>query len=90
MNQRLIEGLKTVMFGLVVCGALLYMLFFATAGSIQVAVLLGTIAMLLWFGTAHPARLVKADGRPHWRLFMLATIGLALLVSAMVALSTGR
>ena len=89
MNQRLVEGLMTVFFGLAVCGGLLYMFFFGTAGSIQVVVLLGTIAMLLWFGTAHPARLVDANGRPHWRLFLLAVVGLALLVSAMVALSSG-
>jgi peptidoglycan/LPS O-acetylase OafA/YrhL len=89
VNERLIEGLKTVLFGLAVCGGLLYMFFFATAGSIQVAVLLGTIAMLLWFGTAHPARLVDANGKPQWRLFMLAIVGLALLLSAMVALSSG-
>jgi hypothetical protein len=81
--------MKAVFFGLAVCGALLYMFFFATAGSIQVVVLLGTVAMLLWFGTAHPARLVDAAGRPHWRLFMLALVGLSLLVSAMVALSSG-
>lgn len=89
MSPRLVEGLKTSFFGLAVCAGLLYMFFFASAGSVQVVVLLGTIAMLLWFGTASPARLVDTNRRPHWRLFLLAGLGLTLLVSAMLALSSG-
>jgi hypothetical protein len=89
VNPRLAEGLKTILFGLTVCAGLLYMFFFATAESVQVVVLLGTTAMLLWFGTASPARLVDTNRRPHWRLFLLAGLGLALLVSAMLALSSG-
>ena len=76
-------------FGVGVCAGLLYMFFFATAGSVQVVVLLATIAMLLWFGTADPARMVDANGRPHLRLFLLAGLGLSLLISAMLALSSG-
>ena len=89
MNPRLVEGFKAILFGVVVCAGLLYTFFFATAGTIQVVVLLATIAMLLWFGTADPARLVDAARRPHWRLFALAGLGLALLISAMLALSSG-
>lgn len=85
----LVEGVKSVLFGLGVCAGLLYMSFFATAGSVQVVVLLATIAMLIWFGTADPARLVDNSRRPHWRLFLLAGLGLALLISAMLALSSG-
>jgi hypothetical protein len=65
------------------------MFFFATAASVQVVVLLATIAMLIWFGTADPARMVDSYRRPHWRLFLLAGLGLALLISAMLALSSG-
>lgn len=86
---RPVEGVKSVLFGLGVCAGLLYMFFFATAGSVQVVVLLATIAMLIWFGTADPARMVDANSRPHWRLFLLAGLGLALLISAMLALSSG-
>jgi hypothetical protein len=89
VNPRLVEGLKAIVFGVVVCAGLLYTFFFATAGTIQVVVLLATIAMLLWFGTADPVRLVDAARRPHWRLFALAGLGLALLISAMLALSSG-
>ena len=88
MNPRLAEAVKTVLFGLTVCAGLLYMFFFATAGSVQVVVLAVTVAMLLWFGSADPVRLV--DGRrPHWRLFLLSALGLALLVSSMLAFSSG-
>jgi len=87
--DRLAEALKSILFGLGVCGGLLYMFFFATAGSVQVVVLLATIAMLLWFGTADPARMVGTNRRPHWRLFLLSGLGLALLISAMLALSNG-
>ncbi len=86
---RLVDGFKSVLFGLGVCAGLLYMFFFATAGSVQVVVLLATVAMLLWFGTADPARMVDSQRRPHWRLFLLAGPGLALLISAMLALSSG-
>ena len=86
---RQVEGVKSVLFGLGVCAGLLYMFFFATAASVQVVVLLATIAMLIWFGTADPARMVDSNRRPHWRLFLLAGLGLALLISAMLALSSG-
>jgi hypothetical protein len=85
----LVDGVRSVLFGLGVCAGLLYMFFFATAGSVQVVVLLATIAMLIWFGTADPARLVDSSRRPHWRLFLLAGLGLALLISATLALSSG-
>ena len=89
MTPRPIEGIKAMLFGVGVSAALLYMFFFATAGSIQVVVLLGTGALLLWFGTAPAGRLVDADGRPQWRLFWPAGVVIAVLVSAMVALSSG-
>ena len=89
MNPRLVEGFKTILFGVVVCAGILYMFFFATAGSVQVVVLAVTIAMLLWFGSANPTRLVDGNRRPHWRLFLLSGLGLALLISSMVALSSG-
>lgn len=88
-NDRLIDGVKSVLFGVGICAGLLYMFFFATAGSVQVVVLLATIAMLVWFGTADPARMVDVRRRPHWRLFFLAGLGLALLISAMLVLSSG-
>jgi hypothetical protein len=88
-DGSLVQGVKSVLFGLGICAGLLYMFFFATAGSVQIVVLLVTIAMLIWFGTADPARLVDGGRRPHWRLFLLAGLGLALLISAMLALSSG-
>jgi hypothetical protein len=33
--------------------------------------------------------MADSNRRPHWRLFLLAGLGLALLVSAMLALSSG-
>ena len=89
MNPRVAEGVKTVLFGLAVCAGLLYMFFFATAGSVQVVVLAVTVGMLLWFASANPARLVDCDRRPQWRLFLLSALGLALLVSSMVVFSSG-
>lgn len=89
VDPRLVEGFKTILFGVVVCAGILYMFFFATAGSVQVVVLAVTIAMLLWFGSASPARLVDGNRRPHWRLFLLSGLGLALLISSMLALSSG-
>jgi hypothetical protein len=89
MSPRLAEAVKTVLFGLTVCAGLLYMFFFATAGSVQVVVLAVTVGMLLWFGSANPARLVDSDKRPHWRLFLLSAVGLALLVSSMLVFSSG-
>lgn len=88
-ETQLVRSIKAIGFGVLACGGILYMFFFATAGSIQVIVLVGTVGMLLWFGTVHPGRLVNEHRRPHLRLFTLAALGLALLISAMLALSSG-
>ncbi|HSL26782.1 MAG TPA: hypothetical protein VLA54_10910, partial [Acidimicrobiia bacterium] len=55
----------------------------------EVATFLGTLAMLVWFATVEPARLVDEQGRPQWRLFLLAGVGLAVLISAMRVLGSG-
>jgi hypothetical protein len=65
------------------------MFLFATPGAVEVATFLATLAMLVWFATVEPARLVDEQGRPQWRLFLLAGVGLAVLISAIRVLASG-
>lgn len=81
--------LGSVLFGAIVVGVLIYMFLFATAASIEIVMLLAVAGLVLWFATVDAGRLIGNHRQPNWRLFGLAALGLALLVSAMVALGTG-
>ena len=80
---------RSVLFGFAVCAALLYVTLFASAGSLQVAMLVAMAVVLIWFATVDPRRLVDQNLVVNWRLFGLAAVGLALVVAAMVALASG-
>lgn len=74
--------------GVATCAGLIWTFLFATAGTLEVVTLLVTVALLVWFGTVDPLRLVDDTRRPLGRLFLLAGLGLALLTSALVALGS--
>jgi hypothetical protein len=78
-----------LLFGIVCCASLLWVFLFASAGAIEVATLLCTVATLIWFATVDRRRLVDGHRRPEWRLFLVAGIALTILVSAMKALGSG-
>lgn len=73
---------RDLAFGLVSVFALLWMMFFAGPGTVEVATLAAAVAALIWFATTDPTRLVDQAGRPHPILFGLALLGIGLLVTA--------
>lgn len=74
--------------GLAVTAALLWLTFFAGPGSVEFATLGVTAVALWWFATVDSTRLVDATGRPQVMLFVLGSLGCALLVTAAALIST--
>lgn len=79
---------RSLAFGITVAAALLWLTFFAGPGSVEFATLALTALALWWFATVDPARLVDERGRPQVMLFLLAVVGLALLVTAAALIAT--
>lgn len=69
--------------------AILWLMFFAGPGTVEVATLVAAVVSLIWFATVDARRLVDDRGRPNPMLFGLAFLGGALLVTAAALISTG-
>lgn len=67
---------------------LLWLTFFSAPGAVEVATLVAAVGTLVWFATVDVVRLVDEERRPQVMLFGLATVGLALLVTAATFLSS--
>lgn len=59
----------------------------ADAGFVLTATLGLTILVWVWFATVDPSRLVDEHHRPHPMLFLLAIVGVAILVTGSVAIN---
>ena len=70
------------------CTALVWLMFFASAGSVIVATLAAAVATLIWFSTVDADRLRDAAGRPHPLLFGLTALAGGLVVTAAVFIPT--
>lgn len=68
---------------------LMWLMFFATPGSIEVATLAVGVAALIWFSTVTPHRLVDGRGRPSVVVFGLAGLAAAVVIVASTVISTG-
>ena len=68
---------------------LMWLMFFATPGSVEVATLAVGVAALIWFATVPPGRLVDHKGRPSVFVFGLAGLGAAVVIVASTVISTG-
>jgi hypothetical protein len=75
--------------GVAVAAAALYLTFFGTAGTVEVATLLVAVAAFIWVAAVEPARLVDAAGRPRTLLFGLGGLALALVLTSVAVLGTG-
>ena len=80
---------RSITFGVTAAFVLLWLLFFAGPGTVEVATLAVTVVTLIWFATVDSKRLVDERGRPHFMLFGLALLGVALLVTAASLISSG-
>ena len=79
---------RDLAFGVLVCGAILWLTFFATPGSVIVASLVIAVLALIWFSTVEISRLREETGRPNVLLFGLTLVAGALAVTAAVFIST--
>jgi|FLYL01.1.fsa_nt_gi hypothetical protein len=68
---------------------LLWLTFFATAGTIEVATLAATVATLVWVVGVDPRRLVDERGNPRLLLATLAAAGVMLVLTSLVMLRSG-
>jgi hypothetical protein len=75
-------------FGIVAAFTVLWLTFFASAGTVMVATLIAAVIVLIWFSTVETMRLSDAGGRPNLMLFGLTALGGALVVTAAVFIST--
>ncbi len=67
---------------------ILWLTFFASAGSVQVATLIAAVAMGIWFASVPPHRLVDDRRRPHPLVFGLTLLGALLVLVAAAVIST--
>ncbi len=70
-------------------GFILWLTFFGTAGFVELATLLVVVALLIWFATVDPVRLMDAPNRPSLMLFFLGLVGCGLVLTAALILETG-
>jgi hypothetical protein len=68
---------------------LMWLMFFATPGSIEVATLAVGVALLIWFATVPAERLIDGRSRPSAGVFGLAGLGAAVVIVASTVISTG-
>lgn len=80
---------RHLLFGVVACGAALYLTFFAAAGAIEVVTLLATVVGLIWVATVDISTLLAGNGRPRFDLALLFTMGLVLIISGGLLLRSG-
>lgn len=80
---------RDVGWGLLVAGGALYLTFFGTAGTVEVATLAVAAAALIWFASVDPIRLVDERLRPRFAIFALAAMAGAIVLTAAVVLRTG-
>ena len=81
--------LRSLAFGVTASVVLLWLMFFAGPGTVEVATLAAAVATLVWFATVDTRRLVDQTGRPQLLMFLLALLGIALLVTAATFISSG-
>lgn len=74
--------------GVVSIAFILWITFFSTAGFVEIAMLGLAVALLIWFSTVDPERLIDPPNRPSLMLFFLATVGMALMLTGALIIQT--
>lgn len=74
---------KELATGVGIVAFILWLTFFGTAGFVEIATLVVAVAMLIWFATVEPARLVGGpQAAPDSMLFLLAGMTSAIVLTA--------
>lgn len=81
--------LRELASGTAMVGFILWLTFFGTAGLVEVATLVVAVAVLIWFATVDPVRLMDSPDRPSLMLFFLGLVGCGLVLTAALILETG-
>jgi len=81
-------ALRHLAFGVATAAITLWLMFFATFGTVEAATLVATVVTAIWAATVDPARLLDDRGRPVWALFALGAIGVAVIFTVAVLIST--
>jgi hypothetical protein len=74
--------------GISVAAGCLGLVFFGTVGMVEAAILILVVVILIWISTVDARRLVDERGRPALMLFGLGALGIALVFTAAVMIST--
>jgi hypothetical protein len=80
--RDLAVGIATVSF-------IIWLTFFGTEGFVELATLAAAVAMLIWFATVEPNRLMDGPRQPSTMLFLLGLMGFALVLTAALIIGTG-
>ena len=88
-RSPLARMVREVGWGALVAGGAIYLTFFGTAGSVEVATLIVAVGALIWFASVDPRRLVDDALRPRFGLFALSALGVAIVLTAALVLGTG-
>lgn len=79
---------KELAAGIGMLAFILWITFFSTAGFVEIATLALAVAMLIWFATVEPRRLMDGPRRPSSMLFLLAGLASAVVLTATLIFGT--
>lgn len=85
-RRRFIRELAS---GVAMIGFLLWLTFFGTEGFVELATLAAAVALLIWFATVEPGRLMDGPRQPSVMLFLLGGMGFAVVLTAALIIRTG-
>ena len=88
MSESPRTPIRDMAIGITVAAGAIGLVFFGSFGLVEAATLMMTVAIFIWVSTTDPRRLIDERGRPHPMLFGLGLVGLALVFTAAVLIST--
>jgi uncharacterized membrane protein len=88
-RQERLKFARELASGIAMIAFLLWLTFFGTEGFVELATLAAAVVMLIWFSTVDPARLMDGPRQPSVMLFLLASMGFAVVLTAALIIGTG-
>jgi uncharacterized membrane protein len=88
-RQERLKFVRELASGIAMIAFLLWLTFFGTEGFVELATLAAAVVMLIWFSTVEPTRLMDGPRQPSVMLFLLASMGFAVVLTAALIIATG-